>query len=114
MDTPSQEMTKVVTESATDARGRNIVVRKLRSLDRMKVFELIGGENAKNEPYLGYAVLAYSVVSIDGNALPTPSSKLALEAIVKRLDDEGLAAAAEAFAKLAPASADESEELVKN
>jgi hypothetical protein len=114
METASEQMTKPVTESVTDSLGRSIVVRKPRSLDRMKVFELIGADNAKNEPYLGYAVLAYAVTSIDGSALPVPTTKIALEAVVKRLDDDGILAVSKAFAKFNPASEDEAKETVKN
>ena len=114
METASEQITKPVTETVTDSRGRTIIVRKLRSLDRMKVFELNGAENAKNEPYLGYAVLAYAVSSIEGVPLPVPTTKIALEAVVKRLDDEGLLAVSKAFEKFNPASEQEAQDTVKN
>jgi hypothetical protein len=113
-DSPSQELSKPAKESVTDSRGRVLVVRKMNALDRLRVFELIGAENASNEPYLGYANLAYSVESIDGGPLPVPRTKLALEGAVQKLDDDGLAAVAQAFLKIYAATAEETKDAVKN
>jgi hypothetical protein len=113
-ETPSQELAKPITESVNDARSRVIVVRKLKSLDRMKVFELIGADNAVNEPYLGYAVLAYAVSSIDGQPQAIARTKLALEAMVQKLDDDGLAAVGEAFKKLYAETPEQIQDAVKN
>src|SRR4051812_46570821 len=82
-----------------DERGRSIEVRRIRTLDRMKILELIGSDNSMNSHYLSFATLAYSVVSIDGTPIPVSKSKLALEAVVQQLDDDGFAAVADAFAK---------------
>ena len=98
---------------AADARGRKIALRKLNALDRMRLSELVGGENAKNEAYMTYATLAYHVASIDGDAVPKPATKAQLEALVQRLDEDGLAAAVKALPGLYPEAA-ESEELLKN
>jgi hypothetical protein len=110
MDTPSQEIAKTVTETVENTRGREIVVRKLKPRDRMLLMELIGGENAQNGPYLGYATLAYSVESIDGQLQPAPRTKVALEALVQKLDDEGLDAIGEAFKKIYPSAAQAADE----
>ena len=117
-ETPSQEVIRAANTTAlvTDARGRKIEIRKLKTLDRMRLFELVGPENAMNDRYLGYATLAYSVVSIDGEQLPRPDQKIALEAIVQRLDEEGFEAVARSFTdsmKKSP-SADELKDQVKN
>jgi hypothetical protein len=110
MDSPSQEISKLITETVKDANGREIQVRKLRPRDRMLLMELIGGDNAANGPYLGYATLAYSVESIDGKVQPVPRTKVALEALVQKLDDEGLDAVGEAFKKLYPNTSQTSDE----
>ena len=116
--TPSQEVIKAAnaTNVVTDARGRKIEVRKLKTLDRMRLFELVGAENSMNDRYLGYATLAFSVVGINGDALPRPDSKLALEALVQQLDDDGFEAVAKSFVdSIASApSADELKDQVKN
>jgi hypothetical protein len=113
-DSASEEIVKPVTETVTDAKGRVIVVRRMNALDRLRVFELIGGENAANEAYLGYSNLAFSVESIDGNPLATPRLKMALEGSVKKLDDHGLAAVAKAFVKLYSETEEETKDAIKN
>jgi hypothetical protein len=80
----------------------------------MKVFELIGPDNAVNEPYLGYAVLAYAVSSIDGQPQAVARTKLALEAMVQKLDDDGLAAVGEAFKTLYNETSQETQDAIKN
>jgi hypothetical protein len=115
-DTPSQEAKKPTTVIKTDARGRQIEVRKLKPIEQLWMVELIGGENASNGPYLGYATFAYSVSKIDGLDVPRIRTKVALEAMVQRLDEEGLKAVGEAFKDLYPANAAEldAQDLLKN
>ena len=84
--------------TVTDALGRSLGVRKMPILDRMRMFESIGPENSKNEAYVGYAALACSVVSIDGEAVARPASKIQLEGLIQRLGDEGIEAVADHFA----------------
>jgi hypothetical protein len=100
-----------------DERGRSIEVRRIKTLDRMKLLELIGPDNSMNSHYLSFATLEYSVASIDGMPVASVRSKLALEAVVQQLDDDGFAAVADAFAKnfLPPAiTEDEAKAAVKN
>lgn len=100
-DTPSQEIINSAKQTVliNDVNGRQIEVRKLRTLDRMRLFELVGPENSPNQQYLGYATLAYSVSSIDGVPVPRPTTKLALEGIVQRLDEHGFNAVAKAISE---------------
>lgn len=102
MEPASQQVTKSLTVTVTDARDRQIEVRKLKPIEQLWMLELIGGENANNGPYLGYATFAYSVSKIDGQDIPRIRSKMALEAMVQRLDEEGLKACGEAFKQLYP------------
>jgi hypothetical protein len=100
MDSPSS---RIVADAAAgiivrDALGRQLSVRRLSALDRLRLFKAVGPELAQNAPYLGMAMLAASVTAIEGQ----------LEALVQRLGDEGLSAAADAFSG-APS---ETEELV--
>jgi hypothetical protein len=90
---------RIDTATVIDSRGRKIEIRKTKPLDRMRLMELVGPENAKNGPYLGYAGLAYSVVSIDGSPMGRPSTKLELETIVQELDDDGIDAVADGINK---------------
>ena len=87
------------TASFKDARGRKIEIRKLKPLDRMRLVELVGSDNANNDRYLGYATLAYCVNSIDDQPVGIPSNKVGLEGIVKELDDDGIDAVAQGIKK---------------
>ena len=109
----SAEATPPAGPAATDARGRTISVRKLTAFDRMVLSEIVGGENSLNETFWTYAVLAYHVTGIDGEAVPRPSTKAQVMAVVKRLDDEGLLAVRETVQPLY-ATPEESEALLKN
>ena len=102
-----------LTTDVTDARGRAIAVRKVNALDRLKLFECVGADNSRNEAYLGYATLAWHVKSIAGEAVTRPGTKVQLEALVARLDEDGLAAVAEALPALY-GTPEESEATLKN
>ena len=63
----------------------------------LRLFEAAGAELARNDRWLGLAVLAASVSAIDGVPVPLPATKAAIEAAVARLDEAGLAAVAAAL-----------------
>ena len=117
-ETPSGAVIKAANATVTvkDERGRDITVRKLKTLDRMRLLELVGADNAMNDRYLGYATLAYCVACIDGDLVPTINTKVALEAVVQRLDDDGINAVASAVAAnfMASKTADEVKDTIKN
>ena len=112
-DTPSQTIVKAANQlqTKTDAGGRTIGIRRMQALDRLKMFEVVGAENAKNEAYLGYAALAFHVCSIDGEAVSRPSNKIQLEALIQRLGDDGLNAVGEAVEEMFAPKADEAEQI---
>ena len=103
IETPSDEAVKAANQLAhvTDARGRRLGLKRINALDRLHLFECVGAVNAQNEPYMGYAALAYSVREIDGEAVAKPTKLMHLEALVQRLDDDGLNAVAFHFASSA-------------
>jgi hypothetical protein len=107
MDDAAPTQQSVVTVTYKD--GRSIEVKKLKPIERMRMLQMIGPDNAVNGPYLGYATLAYSVTKIDGDMLPRPSNLAGLEGIVARLDQDGLDAVGEAFKKLYPDAAAQEE-----
>lgn len=82
------------TNAATvpDARGRKITIRKLGPVERMRLARLVGPEGAKNETYMGYATLAFTVTDIDGEKVFPPLNEREIEVIVGLLDDDGLEA----------------------
>ncbi len=80
-----------------DADGRELVLRRLTALDRLRLFKAIGPTLSQNNLYLGMATLAASVTAIDTIPVPAPASEGQLEALVARLGDVGIAAVALAF-----------------
>ena len=82
---------------ARDAGGRVLSIRRLDALDRLRLFKALGAELSLNAPYLGVALLACSVTEIDGVPVPPPRTEAQLEALVKKLGDDGLAVASQAL-----------------
>lgn len=78
--------------SVTDGQGRLLEVRRPGALDRLRLFKAVGPVLAENERYLGYALLAMCVQSIDGVPVPAPVNEGQLEGLVARLGDAGLVA----------------------
>jgi len=83
--------------SAQDCDGREITLRRMTALDRLRLFKAIGPVLAQNNPYLGMAMLAASVSAIDGVPVPPPVTEAQIEALVGKLGDRGLAAVAAAM-----------------
>lgn len=78
--------------SVTDGQGRLLEMRRPGALDRLRLFKAVGPVLAENERYLGYAMLAMCVQSIDGVPVPAPVNEGQLEGLVARLGDAGLVA----------------------
>ncbi|OYV52256.1 MAG: hypothetical protein B7Z78_06330 [Rhodospirillales bacterium 20-60-12] len=87
-----------------DALGRELGLRTLSMLDRLRLYKALGPELALNEPYIGIAALAASAAMIDGVPVPFPTSESAVEHIVERLGETGLEAIAMAIAPPPPTS----------
>jgi hypothetical protein len=81
-----------------DAAGRELSLRRMSALDRLRLFKAVGPQLAQNAPYLGMAMLAASVCAIDGVPVPPPVTEGQVEALVSRLGDAGIAAVASGFA----------------
>jgi hypothetical protein len=96
MDKPSDTIIKNYSTPIIvhDADGRQFSVRQMGALDRLRLFKALGYELAQNPPYLGMAMLAASVVAIDGIPVPSPVTEPQLESLVQRLGDVGIAAVA--------------------
>lgn len=89
-------------EYETDGLGRKIGVKKLSFLDTFRITRVLG-EDASNQTAYAQALLVASVVEIDGEPVRSPSSLAQLEAIMLRLDMEGVSAAATASRRFMPA-----------
>jgi hypothetical protein len=84
--------------TVTDEDRRVLELRRPTALDRLRLLRAVGPVGAQNDRYLGMAMLAACVTSIDGVPLPFPGNEAGVEASVARLGDAGLAAAARALA----------------
>ena len=80
-----------------DSDGREIVIRRLTALDRLRLFKAVGPVLSQNNAYLGMAMLACSVTAIDGVPVPPPIIEAQIEALVAKLGDAGIAAVAGAL-----------------
>lgn len=92
-NTPSaQAVAKGNSELAvTDSKGRSIKLKKPGVLAQYRLIEALG-ESAKNEVYMGMVLPLIFVSEIDGDPVFLPTSKREIEALIQRLDEEGLEA----------------------
>ena len=75
----------------TAANGKVIGIKRPNVLAQYKLVDAIG-ESAENRIYLNMCIPLMWVVSIDGNPVPQPTSKLQIEGLVARLDEDGISA----------------------
>lgn len=85
--------------AVTDTSGRVLHVRRPGALDRLRLFKAVGPALASNDRYVGYAMLAMCVTSIDGVPQLAPANEGQLEALVQRLGDAGMVAIGQELAK---------------
>jgi hypothetical protein len=99
MQTPSARLIAAATAApeVTDASGRRLVLRRMTALDKLRLFKAAGADLARNEMWLGMALLACSVVAIDDVPVPPPANEAQIEAMVRLLRDDGIAAVAGAL-----------------
>jgi len=97
MNTPSARIVAAGQEAQViiDAHGRKLSLHRLDALDKLRLFKALGPTLAQNEPYLGMALLACSVIAIDDVPYPMPVNEAQIEHFVQRLGDMGLAAVAQ-------------------
>lgn len=98
--TPSEEViAKAIAEvSITDARGRTITLKKPGVLAQYRLVEALG-DTAKNEVYTAMVLPLIYVAGIDGEPVFQPTGKREIEALIQRLDEDGVEAVSEAVMK---------------
>lgn len=108
METPSSRIVAAASavQTVPDAEGRQLQLRRMDALDKLRLFKAVGAQLAQNPPYLGMAMLACSVTAIDGVPVPAPGNEQQVEALVSRLGDAGIAAVAAALEPEAETTAD--------
>ncbi len=80
-----------------DNSGRNLTVRHINALDRLRLLKAAGPALSQNDAWLNMAALAISIVDINGVPRPTPTNERQVEAAVAELGDCGLSAIADAL-----------------
>jgi hypothetical protein len=92
VETPSETVVKDANRTVivTDARGRKLGVKRMENgLARFRLVRILG-QDAPNWQLLAQAMLYSSVVSVNGDPVPFPKTELQLEALIDRLDVDGL------------------------
>lgn len=99
MQTPTARIVATAQAPITviDAHGRKLAVRRLDAVGKLRLFKALGSALAQNEPYLGMALLASSVSSIDDVPCPAAVNEALIENAVRQLGEAGLSAVAQAL-----------------
>jgi hypothetical protein len=93
LDSPrAQMLARAAQEVAiVDARGRQITLRKPGILAQFRILEA-AGDSATNLTYVNMVLPLIFVAAIDGETVAQPATKTDLEALISRLDEEGIEA----------------------
>lgn len=112
---PSEEIVEAALAPTTvrDARNRVFTLRKPPMSLQYRLVELIGGDAAKNEVYMGMILPILWVARIDETDIFPPRTKAELEALIDIVDDDGMVAIAGALTGMA-SPPDLQEQALKN
>ncbi|CAN7329363.1 hypothetical protein LJR084_001923 [Variovorax sp. LjRoot84] len=92
-ETPSAQVVKAANaEHVVVGGGRRITLKRPGVLAQFKVVEMLGGAAASNGVFMGMVFPILYVVAIDGDPVPRCTTRLELEALIQRLDEDGVAA----------------------
>ncbi len=91
--TPSAELVKAAAAEVlvVDTKGRSITLKKPGVLAQFRLVKILG-ESAKNEVYMGMIMPMIFISAIDGQVVPFPNTELEIEALIQRLDEDGVSA----------------------
>ena len=94
----------------TDATGRPIWWKPLSYLDQLRLAEIVGPENGRNESFMLLATLALSVIRMADDPPPgrRARTRAELEMVLQRLDDAGVEALLDDLRAMTPEAGDES------
>lgn len=93
MSTPTEEILKQTQKeiTVTDKRGRTITLKKYTYLRETQFIRMLG-ETASNDRYLSGVLPVLYVTAIDDDRILTPNTQRELDAIINRLDEDGMIA----------------------
>lgn len=91
-ETPSEQLIANAAQEVkiTDARGRKITLRKPGVLAQYRLIEAVGPDTARNTVYMNMTLPLIYVSDIDGAIVPAPTTKAQVEALITRLDEDGI------------------------
>ena len=75
---------------------------------------MVGGDTAQNQVYMAMALPLFWVTAIDGENVHPPQSKRELEALIQRVEEEGISAIVEGITEKFESPAEEQEQQAKN
>lgn len=92
-DLPSQTIVKQAAARVTiqDGNGRSITLQKPGVLAQFRLIKILG-DTAKNTTYVQMVLPLTYVVEIDGLDVAQPNSEREIDALISRLDEEGVTA----------------------
>lgn len=93
-EAPSEQLVRQAKREAvvTDEKGRKIRLVRPGPLAQFNLVKLVGGEAAANSVYMGMTLPLIFVQAIDDALVPPPQTQRELEALIERLEDEGITA----------------------
>ncbi len=100
--------------TVTDNLGRDIVLRKPGVLAQYNIVKIVG-QASSNEVYMAMVMPLIYVASINGEKVPTPKSQLEIDALIQRLDEEGIEAVMKGVEEnFTPQDKEKTKEEIKN
>jgi hypothetical protein len=116
-ETPSQQLIKKADASVTidTPNGLQVTLRKPGVLSQFRLVKMLG-EAAKNQVYVGMVLPITYITGIDGKPVNYPNNEREIEALITRLDEDGVTAVMKAVDEHfgAQSKPDEVREEVKN
>lgn len=96
VDTPSEQVVAKAIEQVdiTDSNGRTITLKRPGVLAQFRLVEMLG-DSASNTAYVGMVLPLIYVTAIDGDPVSRITTKIGLEGLIQRLDEEGVVAVAQ-------------------
>lgn len=93
VESPSEEVVKKANKIfyVTDARGRRLGLKKPGILAQYRLVEMLG-TSAQNSTFMGMLLPITFVCEIDEDSVSFPASRRELDALIQRVDEDGLMA----------------------
>jgi hypothetical protein len=91
---PSQTLVRAAASEATvtDSAGRVITLKKPGVLAQFKLIEMLGGTAASNSVFVTMVLPLIYVTAVDGDPISRITKRAELDALIQRLDDDGVEA----------------------